>query len=298
MVKRPMDRVALALEGLSVGDAFGETFFGEPELMRRRIEARVVHPERWGWTDDTAMALSVVEVLRAHRAIDRDALARAFAERYRADPMRGYGGTAHGILQAIGAGVPWPVASGRVFGGQGSMGNGAAMRAAPIGACFADDLDAAVANARASAEPTHAHPDGQAGAIAVAVAAALACRLPAISGADLLAEVVARTPDGPTRDGLAKAMTLPLSYDVRTAVAALGNGERVISSDTVPFALWCAARHLDDFEAAMWSTVSGLGDRDTTCAIAGGVVALAVGLDGIPPRWRAAREDLANGAGG
>lgn len=286
-----MDRIALALEGLSVGDAFGETFFGEPELMRSRIDRREVRPGRWGWTDDTAMALSVVDVLRAHGAIDRDALARAFADRYRADPRRGYGGTAHGILQAIGLGVPWPEASGRAFGGQGSMGNGAAMRAAPIGACFAEDLDAVIANARASAEPTHAHPDGQAGAIAVALAAALACQRP--SGAELLAEVAARTPDGATRDGLSKAMSLPFSYDVRTAVAALGNGAGVISSDTVPFALWCAARHLDDYEAAMWTTVSGLGDRDTTCAIAGGVVALAVGIDGIPLAWRAAREDLA-----
>jgi ADP-ribosylglycohydrolase len=286
-----VDRIALALEGLSVGDAFGETFFGAPELILGRIARRAVRPGRWGWTDDTAMAISIVEVLRAHGGIDRDALARAFAERYRADPMRGYGGTAHGILQAIGAGVPWRVASSRVFGGQGSMGNGAAMRAAPIGACFADDLDAVVTHARASAEPTHAHPDGQAGAIAVAVAAAVAGRRP--RGEELLAEVIARTPEGPTRDGLEKARRLPLSYDVRTAVAALGNGERVIASDTVPFALWCAARHLGDYEATMWTTVSGFGDRDTTCAIAGGVVALAVGLEGIPVRWRAAREDLA-----
>ena len=287
-----MDRIALALEGLSVGDAFGETFFGEPELIRSRIEGRVTRDGRWGWTDDTAMALSIVEVLRAHGGIDRDALAQAFADRYRADPMRGYGGTAHDILQAIGLGVPWAVAAGRVFDGQGSMGNGAAMRVAPIGACFADDLDAAVQHARASAEPTHAHPDGQAGAIAVAVAAALAAR-GVTDGASLLAGVVERTPPGPTRDGLEKARALPFDDDVRTAVAALGNGERVISHDTVPFALWCAARHLDDYETAMWTTVSGLGDRDTTCAIAGGVVALAVGIDGIPPRWRAAREDLA-----
>lgn len=291
MLMTTMDRISLALEGLSVGDAFGETFFGEPMIVRREIEARRVRPGPWSWTDDTAMALSVVEILRACGGIDRDALAHSFAERYRADPMRGYGGTAHGILQAIGVGVPWSTASGRVFDGGGSMGNGAAMRAAPIGAYFLDDLEAVIAHARASAEPTHAHPDGQAGAIAVAVAAAVACRRP--SGEVLLAEVASRTPEGPTRDGLEKARSLPFSYDVRTAVAALGNGERVISSDTVPFALWCAARHLDDYEAAMWTTVSGLGDRDTTCAIAGGVVAMAVGLDGIPTPWRAAREALA-----
>jgi ADP-ribosylglycohydrolase len=77
-----------------------------------------------------------------------------------------------------------------------------------------------------------------------------------------------------------------------TAVAELGNGSRVICSDTVPFALWCAARHLGDFEEALWTTVSGLGDRDTTCAIAGGVVALSVGAEGIPKAFVDAREPL------
>jgi ADP-ribosylglycohydrolase len=42
----------------------------------------------------------------------------------------------------------------------------------------------------------------------------------------------------------------------------------------------------------MWQTVSALGDRDTTCAIVGGIVAVQVGEEGIPPEWRQAREPL------
>ena len=38
--------------------------------------------------------------------------------------------------------------------------------------------------------------------------------------------------------------------------------------------------------------VSGLGDRDTTCAIVGGVVALACGAERIPAEWLSAREPL------
>ena len=75
-------------------------------------------------------------------------------------------------------------------------------------------------------------------------------------------------------------------------MSALGNGRKVISSDTVPFSLWCAARHLGDFVEAMWTTVSGLGDRDTTCAIVGGIVALAAGRSSIPEDWLRAREAL------
>jgi ADP-ribosylglycohydrolase len=79
---------------------------------------------------------------------------------------------------------------------------------------------------------------------------------------------------------------------VETAVSLLGNGSMVVAQDTVPFSLWCVARHLDDFEEAMWQTVSGLGDRDTTCAIVGGVVSLACGRDQLPAAWLEAREPL------
>lgn len=43
-------------------------------------------------------------------------------------------------------------------------------------------------------------------------------------------------------------------------------------------------------EDALWTAVSGLGDRDTTCAIVGVIVALQVGA--VPSLWLAAREPL------
>ena len=41
--------------------------------------------------------------------------------------------------------------------------------------------------------------------------------------------------------------------------------------------------------------MSALGDRDTTCAIVGGIVACRVGIEGIPASMRAAREPLPPG---
>jgi ADP-ribosylglycohydrolase len=170
------------------------------------------------------------------------------------------------------------------------------MRVAPIGGYFADDLEQVVIHAQASADPTHAHPDAKAGAVAVAVAAAVAWQMGSgvreRSGGVLLREVIARTPAGPTRDGVERAAALALDLDPRSAVDTLGNGSQVICCDTVPFSLWCAARHLDDFEEALWTTVSGLGDRDTTCAIVGGIVSLCVGPSGIPEAFASARERL------
>jgi len=72
----------------------------------------------------------------------------------------------------------------------------------------------------------------------------------------------------------------------------LGNGSGISAADTVPFCLWSVARFGSDFEELMWRTVSALGDRDTTCAIAGGLAALLVGAEGIPGEWRVAREPL------
>ncbi len=280
-----------SLEGLSVGDAFGEQFFASPRTVGYLIDRRALPKEPWRYTDDTVMALAIVEVLDRCDRIDPDLLARAFAAKYAADPARGYGGMAHTILQKIAIGEPWAEVSAAAFDGMGSMGNGGAMRAAPIGAYFADDFGRAATEARLSASVTHAHAEGQAGAAAVAVAAAAVGA--GGSADDLFAAAVEHTPEGKTRAGILCARELPASCGVRQAVAALGNGSRVIAQDTVPFCLWCAARHLGNFEEAMWATVSGLGDRDTTCAIVGGI--LAAGAEttrAIPPAWVAARESL------
>jgi len=65
----------------------------------------------------------------------------------------------------------------------------------------------------------------------------------------------------------------------------LGNGSMVTAQDTVPFALWSAACHPNDYEEALWTTVGGLGDRDTTCAMVGGVVVMSTGVRAIPKEW-------------
>ncbi len=289
-----MERALLSLDGLSVGDAFGERFFLPPGIAMAMVERRQTVPPPWSYTDDTEMALGIVQVLEEHGRLDQDALAKVFGARYRANPYRGYGGTAHGILAAIHEGQPWRRVSSQVFGGDGSMGNGGAMRAAPLGAYFAGELGRVVSEARASAEVTHFHPEGQAGAIAIAVAAAWAVEWPRThEPASRLFEVVLdHTPPGATRRGLEKARALPREASPMAAAKELGSGAQVISEDTVPFSVWCAARHLDSYEEALWSTVSGMGDRDTTCAIVGGIVALSAGRESIPVAWLAARERL------
>ena len=94
------------------------------------------------------------------------------------------------------------------------------------------------------------------------------------------------------RLGIVKALAFLENITVEQAASALGTGVRVSAQDTVPFCLWAAALHLNDYVEAMWATVTGLGDRDTTCAIVGGIVALSAGVESIPPSWVASREPI------
>lgn len=282
------DRLSKArhsLDGLSVGDAFGELFFSMSPASARSAD---LPTHQWRWTDDTHMALSIVEVLQEYGHIDQDALARAFARRYQEEPYRGYAGGAAWLLRHIATGADWRIIAPTLFG-SGSYGNGAAMRVAPLGGFFHDDVRRAAREARLSAVVTHAHPEGQAGAIAVAVAAALAASPSHPSGRDFLSEIIACVPQGVTRERLQLAADVP-SNDLARAVCLLGSGREVSAQDTVPFCLWSAAYHLDNFEDALWWTVKGMGDCDTTCAIVGGIVALSA--DRIPPCWLRQREPL------
>jgi ADP-ribosylglycohydrolase len=295
----PADRLARALvslEGLSCGDAFGECFYLPKAEFIEKVENRILPPAPWLVTDDTMMAISVVESLRIHGRIVEDWLAGHFARLY--DIERGYGAAMCGLLTRIGhrGGLFWREESTALFDGGGSYGNGSAMRVAPLGAFFADDLEAVVEQAERSALTTHTHPEAVAGAIAVAVGAACAWRgrlaaPPTVT--EFLQTIWPITPESEVRVGIERALRLSASATTLEAAAELGNGWRITAMDTVPFVLWCAGRWLTDYEEAMWQTVSAGGDKDTTCAMVGGIVALRTGLDGIPEEWRRRRELLA-----
>ena len=289
----PRERMELSLTGLSVGDALGETFFHCGAEIDRLIQQREVPRGVWRYTDDTEMSLSIVETLCQYGRIDPDALAQAFAQRFTS--WRGYGAGARRLLTRLQWGADWRTEASQMFGGSGSYGNGAAMRIAPLGAYFADDLAAVRENAILSAQPTHTHPEGIAGAVAVAVAAALAFRVgegESMSAEQFLAQVVENVPESETLSGIRQAVEIPSTRSPSAVARHLGSGNNISAQDTVPFALWCAAHNLEDYQEAFWATVSGLGDIDTNCAIVGGIVALSARQKGIPTPWIEAREPL------
>jgi len=293
-------RARLSLEGLSVGDGFGQ-FYEYASLVRRInvppenvLKRQIITDKEWRWTDDTNMALSIYANLRQYGEINQDALAVDFARRL--DGQRGYGSGAWDILTRIRSGISWRDYAPTIFNHTGSYGNGGAMRVAPLGAYFADDIPKLIEQAKLSAEITHTHSDGIAGAVAVAVAAAVAWNM-AQAGEkperrDFLEQVQQHVPEGRVYEGITQARDLPDGTSVTDAARLLGSGYQVAAHDTVPFVLWCAGTWLDDFEEAIWQTAAGLGDVDTTCAMVGGIVAAYVGQDGIPAEWIERREPL------
>lgn len=281
-------RALASLRGLSVGDALGSQFFvpaNYPLLKRRELPAG-----DWQWTDDTEMAASVLAVLAEQGRIDQDVLARSFADHHDFD--RGYGPAVNRMLRLVREGGDWRELAAALFDGRGSWGNGAAMRIAPLGAWYADDPEQATHQAEISAYVTHQHREAVTGAMAVAAAAALAAG-PAgpPTPAGLLDGVIALVPRSAVAAGLRRARNM-LDYDDASTVAAvLGCGRRTSAHDTVPFALWAAARGLGDFERAFWTTAQVGGDVDTNCAIVGGVLAGA-GAGSPPDAWLKRTEAL------
>jgi len=70
-----------SLRGLALGDGFGERWFHRSNREAiEMIKARQLPSEApWYWTDDTAMALTVVRMLRLHGRSARTSLPRCSA---------------------------------------------------------------------------------------------------------------------------------------------------------------------------------------------------------------------------
>jgi ADP-ribosylglycohydrolase len=287
-----VNRLELAkksLKGLSIGDAFGESFFGERATVLSKIDAREIPETTWEFTDDTVMAIAIFEQLEQHQTILQEDLIQLFIKNHDKDPNRGYGATARRILREIGEGGDWRTIAGAAFEGMGSMGNGAAMRVAPIGAYYYDNIEEIKRLTFDASEVTHTNIEAKTGAFAVALGAAFATRirlnLETFTPQEFITKIADLLPDTDTSSKIRKGLSVPYSYRIDTVETILGNGRKIMTQDTVPFSIWCAAHNLDHFENALWKAVSILGDRDTIGAIVGSITILSSKPERIPANW-------------
>lgn len=279
-----------SLLGNSIGDAFGESFFGPEDAVYNAIHFREIPATAWEFTDDTVMAIAIYKSLEKFDEINQGVIAKDFAKNYHLDFRRGYGPAMHRTMRTIEEGNYWKEVSHAAFNGMGSMGNGGAMRAGLIGAYFYDDLSKVKEQAFLSSEITHANEEGCVGAMAVALATAINTKLhlnnQELDPNEFIKQVASELPDCDTTSKIKKALTVLPNYDIRTVVSILGNGVKMIAQDTVPISIWIAAHHQTDFKEAIWRAVSALGDRDTICAIVGAITIMNTKDENVPEDWK------------
>lgn len=286
------DQFTGTMVGLAVGDALGlPTEF----ISRARILARFGPQGLTGFapgnghpagtfTDDTQMSLAVAEGLLAAQGEDLDELLRCICSRFVAwarspDNDRAPGNTCLAGCRNLERGVPW-----REAGVANSKGCGTAMRVAPVGLRFYQDLERVAEVARATALPTHGHPAAVEGAAAAALMVALALRG---QGPEEIYGEILRRCGGRSEDFDTCLARVPGSLDSPPdkVLARGGLGEAWVAEEAVASALYCVWRHPDDYRAAVLEAINTDGDSDSIGAIAGSVVGARLGLGGIPAAW-------------
>jgi poly(ADP-ribose) glycohydrolase ARH3 len=273
------DRWRGALLGTALGDALGCPFEGQARVDPEDVEAWLEASDELTWTDDTAMTIALSRSLIAQGGeLDPEQLGDAFAVAYREEPWRGYGAGPPQVFAAAAEGVPYVEAAARLFGGAGSFGNGAAMRAAPVAIVGHDDPRRVAHVARVQATVTHAHPLGRDGAVLLA----------------LSVWAVATTPHRPAAEAIADQLRLLETVEMRRAASAaldldgdpaaiagrLGNG--IAAVEAVPAALAAFLRAPDEPRSVLAGAVVIGGDTDTIAAMAGALVGARVGALALP----------------
>jgi poly(ADP-ribose) glycohydrolase ARH3 len=272
--------------GSALGDAIGELAFRG--LGEMGLRSQIAQRDVLIYTDDTAMAIGLAESITQVGRLDKQHLGDTFRANFRREPWRGYASGPPTVFSLVERyGISYSEAACSLFGGQGSFGNGAAMRIAPVGLFFHDSPDL-YEPARASASVTHAHPIGVDGAAVLAWATAQAVRLnpqepfPFERFSQGLIDF-ARTAE--IRDKMVLARTL-IVEGVPPPDAARRLGRSVAVHKSMPFAIYAFLRHPQSFEACLFCAILHGGDRDTLGAMACAVSGAYLGIEAIPQAWR------------
>ncbi|BCG47928.1 hypothetical protein GEOBRER4_n2780 [Citrifermentans bremense] len=289
------DKIRGAIICGAIGDAMGRQV--ESQDPNGRLPVSWYAPWR-GWTsgptgtitDDTQLTWWLADSLLAKGGLDPDDLARRFT----AERIRGIGqATREFVRNYKDKRLPW------YQSGIQSSGNGASMRAAPVGIFFRNDFDELKLAAGMQAMVTHSDSMAIASSIVMAYATAKLLRMDLHQIDDLgtmtlfcrdLAESIAGIEDGSgyeTRNG-GKPATLaqrigqeiPNYLEVKATPAevqkAFWSGAYVLES--LPFALYCFLYSPGHFDRVLSHAVNESRDADTVAAMAGTLCGALNGL--------------------
>jgi len=268
-----ISKVRGTLYGVAVGDALGAASEGRlpRELVERPVERPLPHHglPAGTVTDDTQLTLALAESILQTGTLDPEDLVQRFVAL--APSLVGAGWATRQALERLGRGAAWWLA------GSASAGNGAAMRAAPVGLFF-EAPDAIRKAAFLQAIVTHRDRTAVAGAIIHALWVGwLARGGPADARVlDWLVEAVRGFEKPfPSRRQRRKKRTLAgllleagaYADDPASACERFGTGAFVLES--LPTAAAVFLGRPGDPEAVYLRLVNAGGDTDTMAALAG-----------------------------
>lgn len=272
-------RLAGTLLGTALGDALGLACEGMSAASIARRFGVVDRFRLLGGTgyvsDDTEQAALVAQSLARHPD-DPAACVRAFRRSLLGWACRLPWGVGRATLRACAR-----IALGLPRSGVLSAGNGAAMRAAIVGAFFHDRPRERVEFGRALAEVTHRDIRAVEGALYVAEVAAFLTRSP--TGTPQTGVAEARTLVGHPELGAALDRAVELEgrgAGLREAAERCGTTGFVVH--TVSFATFCFLRHADDPMRALIEAIAAGGDTDSIGAILGAWLGARHGEAGLP----------------
>jgi poly(ADP-ribose) glycohydrolase ARH3 len=264
------ENVSGSLLGLVLADALGARFEGLPSEQLRGSypskEAALAYSmgrESLRYTDDGQMALILAEYLANNETIEPNELMHSFVDGY--ESWRGYGRGARVLIEAFRDNADYEFMAEHLFPG-GSLGNGAAMRSAPIGLRFAGDADRIWEEAKRSAWPTHRHELGIEGAQLIALATSYALTNKSIVPSELAESLLSRCTTTVFQNRLER---LAMMQD-EEEIESFGNG--IEAHESVVTALACFALHPKDYCAAVSTAIWQGGDTDTIAAMTGALV--------------------------
>jgi poly(ADP-ribose) glycohydrolase ARH3 len=282
--KTLIDRFRGALVGTAIGDALGAPVEGHSHVPSAYLES--LHDKTdLTYTDDTAMTIGVARSLVEHDRFVGQHMAETFAAIHDREPWRGYGAGPPQVFTRLAQGVPWDRAARDLFDGQGSFGNGGAMRVAPVALHAFPDYQRTARLARLSASITHTHPLGLDGAAVQAVAISYALQTTGpLDPADLVSTLVEHVESSVFESKL-KFIGLNMGERSLDELAdVLGTG--IAAHASVPTAVASYMTHPDSFAEAVLAAIGLGGDTDTIGAMTGAIAGARHGYTAIPTPWK------------
>jgi poly(ADP-ribose) glycohydrolase ARH3 len=284
-------KYAGGMVGSAVGDAMGELAFQYSE--KDKLMEAAVRVTELRYTDDTAMAIGLATSLLRKGHVEARDLGETFRRNFEKEPWRGYAAGPPTIFSLVlSEEIAYVDAARMLFGGEGSFGNGAAMRIVPLGLFFHNSPQI-YQLASGSAEVTHAHPIGKDGAAVQAFAVAQAVKLDSTEEfrpEQFVRYLIGFTRTSEMREKLELVRKL-LREGVVPSIAAEQLGQSVAVHESLPFAIYSFLRFPSSFEDCLYCAIMHGGDRDTLGAMAGALSGAYLGFEAIPHSWRTKLEN-------